>query len=61
MQLEELGDSAIVMLVRGWTESANYWPVLYDINEQIYNQLPKRGLSFPFPQLDVHLSSVNNA
>ena len=61
VQLEELGDSAIVMLVRGWTESANYWPVLYDINEQIYNQLPKRGLSFPFPQLDVHLSSVNNA
>ena len=57
VQLEELGDSAIVMLVRGWTESANYWPVLYDINEQIYNQLPKHGLNFPFPQLDVHLQA----
>ena len=61
VQLEELGDSAIVLLVRGWTESANYWPVLYDVNEKIYEQLPQQGLNFPFPQLDVHIGSLPNA
>ena len=61
VQLEELGDSAIVLLVRGWTESANYWPVLYDVNEKIYEQLPQQGLNFPFPQLDVHIESMRNA
>jgi len=57
VQLEEMADSAIVLLVRGWTDSANYWPVLYDINERIYEQLPQHGLNFPFPQLDVRLQN----
>ncbi len=57
VQLEQLADSAIVLLVRGWTESANYWPVLYDVNERIYEQLPQQGLNFPFPQLDVRLQN----
>ena len=57
VQLEELADSAIVLLVRGWTDSANYWPVLYDVNERIYEQLPQHGLNFPFPQLDVRLQN----
>ncbi len=57
VQLEELADSAIVLLVRGWTDSANYWPVLYDVNERIYEQLPQHGLNFPFPQMDVHLQN----
>lgn len=54
--VEELSDSSVVLLARAWTESANYWPVLYDVNEQIYEQLPQHGLHFPFPQLDVHLN-----
>ena len=57
VQLEEMADSAIVLLVRGWTDSANYWPVLYDVNERIYEQLPQHGLNFPFPQLDVRLQN----
>ncbi len=57
VQLEELADSAIVLLVRGWTDSANYWPVLYDVNERIYEQLPQHGLNFPFPQMDVRLQN----
>ncbi|MBR5728060.1 MAG: mechanosensitive ion channel [Muribaculaceae bacterium] len=56
VQVEELADSSVVLLVRAWAESADYWPVLYAINEQIYEQLPKHGLHFPFPQLDVHMA-----
>ena len=29
--------------------------VMYDMNEAIFTELPKQGLSFPFPQMDIHM------
>ena len=55
--IESLDESQVTLIVRAWTEIANYWAVLYDVNEQIYKQFPKHGLHFPFPQLDVHVNS----
>ncbi len=55
--LESMEDSQIVLVARAWTEVKNYWPVLYKINEEIYNLLPKNGLHFPFPQMDVHVKN----
>ena len=55
--VESLDESQVTLIVRAWTEIANYWNVLYDINEQLYKQLPKHGIRFPFPQLDVHMNS----
>ena len=57
VNVESLDDSQVTLIVRGWTEIANYWNVLYDVNEQIYKQFPKHGIRFPFPQLDVHMNS----
>lgn len=48
-------DSSVELQVRCWTAAGDYWDVLYDINEKIYTELPKNGINFPFPQLDVHL------
>lgn len=56
--LQEMGDSAIVIVVRAWTHSSNYWPVYFELNERFYKELPEKGFSFPFPQLDVHLDHV---
>ncbi len=53
--VESLGDSAVVLKVRAWTRNEDYWGVFYSINERIYNELPEAGVSFPFPQMDVHL------
>ena len=53
--LSELGDSAIVILVRVWVANADYWSVYFDINEKIYKELPTKGINFPYPQLDVHI------
>ena len=50
-------DSQVTLIVRAWTEIANYWNVLYDVNEQIYKQFPQHGIRFPFPQMDVHVNS----
>ena len=53
--IESLDESQVTLIVRAWTEIANYWNVLYDVNEQIYKQFPKHDLHFPFPQMDVHM------
>jgi small conductance mechanosensitive channel len=53
--LDELADSSVNLKVRAWTQSKSYWSLYYDINEKIYNELPTHGVSFPFPQMDVHL------
>lgn len=55
VRLGELGDSAIVLTVRAWVKSSDFWGVFYDYNEAFYTRLPQIGASFPFPQMDVHL------
>lgn len=57
VNVESLDDSSVILVVRAWCTHANYWPALYQVNEAIYKQLPKNGIRFPFPQLDVHLGS----
>lgn len=53
--LQTLADSSVNLTVRAWTRNEFYWPVFFSINERIYNELPKAGVNFPFPQLDVHI------
>ena len=53
--LTSLGDSAVNISARAWVNNADYWGVFFDINERIYNELPKHGLNFPFPQISVHM------
>ena len=33
----------------------DYKKVTYWLNESIYKELPKHGITFPFPQLDIHM------
>lgn len=56
--LSEMADSSIVITVRAWVASSEYWGVFFDMNERFYKELPEKGFSFPFPQLDVHLTDV---
>ncbi len=53
--LTSLSDSAVNISARAWVNNADYWGVFFDINERIYNELPKHGLNFPFPQISVHM------
>ncbi|MDE6332784.1 MAG: mechanosensitive ion channel family protein, partial [Muribaculaceae bacterium] len=54
--VDQLADSAVVLKARAWTRTEYYWDVFYQINERIYTDLPKSGVSFPFPQMDVHIA-----
>lgn len=53
--VKELGDNSVNLSVRAWTKNADYWNVFFEMNEKFYKELPKYGINFPFPQLDVHL------
>jgi small conductance mechanosensitive channel len=56
--LNELADSSVNIAVRAWVDSADYWGVYFDVNKAIYATLPREGISFPFPQMDVHVTSA---
>lgn len=55
--VDELADSAIIVEVRAWVRTENYWSVFYEYNERFYNELPSAGINFPFPQMDVHVKN----
>ncbi|MDE7470322.1 MAG: mechanosensitive ion channel [Paramuribaculum sp.] len=57
--LSELGDSAIVIQIRAWAKTSDYWSLFYSFNERLYTELPEKGFHFPFPQLDVHLNPTD--
>lgn len=59
--LSQMGASSIDISVRAWVLSSDYWDVYYLMNERFYSELPLRGFRFPFPQLDVHLSSATDS
>jgi small conductance mechanosensitive channel len=53
--VSELGDSSVNFVVRPWVNTADYWGVMFDLTEAIKKRFDKEGISFPFPQQDVHL------
>lgn len=53
--ITELGNSAVALSVRAWAANADYWNLLWDINERIYKELPQKGIHFAYPQMDVHI------
>ena len=53
--LSELGASSVNFIMRAWVKSSDYWDVRFSVNERIYEELPEKGINFPFPQMDVHV------
>ncbi len=53
--VSELADSSVNFIVRPWVATADYWPVMWEMTEAIKKRFDKDGISFPFPQQDVHL------
>jgi len=50
-----LADSSVNFVVRPWVKTSDYWAVMFDLTEAIKKRFDKEGISFPFPQQDVHL------
>ncbi len=53
--LASMNESSISIILRAWVKSQDYYLIYYRVLETIYVQLPKSGIEFPYPQIDVHL------
>jgi small conductance mechanosensitive channel len=56
--LSELANSSINFVVRPWVNTADYWPVRFELLEQIKIALDDANIEIPFPQMDVHVKDM---
>lgn len=59
--VSELGESSVVMGLRCWVRTEQYFPALWQMNEQIKNEFDRAGLHIPFPQMDVHVRGIGES
>ncbi len=57
--VSELADSSVDFVVRPWVKTADYSAVKFSLTEAIKKRFDEVGISFPFPQQDVHLHNVS--
>ncbi len=53
--VSDLGASAVIMGLRCWTETGNYWVCRWRIMENCKYALDEAGIVMAYPQLDVHI------
>ena len=53
--VSELADSSVNLIVRPWVQTGDYWGVKLDLTEKIKLTFDEKGISFPYPQQDVHM------
>ncbi len=56
----ELGDSSVNFTVRVWTGTDDYWGVYFDMIETVKLTFDEKGISFPYPQMDIHTNKIEN-
>jgi len=50
----ELGDNSVNLNTRPFCKSEDYWNTYFYMLENVKKEFDKEGISFPFPQMDVH-------
>lgn len=53
----ELGDNSVVLALRVWTKTEDYWAARWALTEAGKLRLEEAGMTIPFPQRDVHIVS----
>jgi small conductance mechanosensitive channel len=52
--VSELAESSVNFVVRVWTLNEDYWAVYYETLETVKLTFDEKGISIPYPQIDVH-------
>ena len=55
VRLTEHGASSLDFVTRVWVKQADYWPVNFDLKEEVLAAFNEAGVEVPFPQMDVHV------
>lgn len=54
-----LGDNSVDLSLRFWAKREDYWGLHFETIEKLKIELEDAGVSFPFPQRDVHLFDMS--
>lgn len=54
--LSSMNESTVTFLARVWVKAADYWPLKFDLNKELFTQLPKQGFTFEYPHMNVTLN-----
>jgi small conductance mechanosensitive channel len=57
--VKELADSSVNLVVRVWSDAADYWGIYFDLTENVKKSFDNEGISIPYPQSEVHLHQVS--
>ncbi|MBR1864033.1 MAG: mechanosensitive ion channel family protein [Ruminococcus sp.] len=55
----EHGSSAVVILLRAWVDTKDYWGVRFSLMEKVKNAFDENGITIPFDQLDIHMDRIH--
>ena len=55
VRLTEHGASSLDFVTRVWVKQSDYWPVNFDLKEEVLAAFNEAGVEVPFPQMDVHV------
>lgn len=61
VRLTDHGQSSLDFSMRVWVKKENYWPVSFDLKEQVVKAFAENGIEIPFNQLDVHVKNDSDA
>ncbi len=50
----ELADSSVNIVCRPWAKTSDWWQVKTEVTREIKRRFDQAGISFPYPQQDVH-------
>ena len=53
--VSELADNSVNLVMRLWTNTADYWNVYFETTEAVKLRLDEAGIGIPYPQRDVHI------
>lgn len=56
--VNELADSSVNFVFRAWVATDDYWDVYFDMLEKVKLTFDEKGISIPYPQMDVHTNEI---
>lgn len=57
--VQTLSESAVVLFVRPWVKTEDYWPVHWDLTKAVKECFAEEGISIPKPQQEIVMHKVD--
>ncbi|MBN2734294.1 MAG: mechanosensitive ion channel family protein [Methanomicrobiaceae archaeon] len=55
VRFREMAESAVILQLRVWVDTDDYYPVKSDVLKALFEKLGEADINIPFPQRDIHI------